>query len=183
MTSSIGYPATGPDDIASWIPSRTEGMYSLGIVPPVIFDSEDEPRSDFAGPDVNLHMPVLTAPSGLAHESTRGVDGVAQALFVCDLGPADVGLYLEFAEQSVSQNFEVELPHSRDDGLSRILVYPDDKCRVLVGQLAQCQMEMLLIGPGPGPRSPRERPAWRILSFPGERDGPHRTRCRRSSCP
>ena len=35
-TSTVGYPANTPAVRASWIPASTEGMYSLGMTPPVI---------------------------------------------------------------------------------------------------------------------------------------------------
>ena len=38
-TSTVGYPASTPAVMASWMPASTEGMYSLGMRPPVILST------------------------------------------------------------------------------------------------------------------------------------------------
>ena len=37
--STVGYPASTPEVIASWMPWSTEGMYSLGMRPPLILST------------------------------------------------------------------------------------------------------------------------------------------------
>jgi hypothetical protein len=40
LTSTMGYPASTPSQ-ASWMPWSTDGMYSLGMRPPVILSSKE----------------------------------------------------------------------------------------------------------------------------------------------
>ena len=55
------------------MPASTGEMYSLGIVPPTILFVEHEPAALLVRHDAQHHVPVLTAATGLADETTLGL--------------------------------------------------------------------------------------------------------------
>src|SRR4029078_10906695 len=127
-------------------------------------DLRDEVEA-FAGRrlDVDVDDAVLARAAGLADEAALDLlRGPAYGLAVGDLRAADVGLDVELAAHTVDQHLEVQLAHAGDLGLSRILARPDPQGlvlsgvlvgrdlegRVLLGQAAQGDRHLLLVGLG-----------------------------------
>src|SRR4029079_520244 len=101
--------------------------------------------------DVDVDDAVLARAAGLAHEAAldllrRAADGLA----VGDLRAADVGLDVELALHAVDEDLEVQLAHAGDLGLAGLLVGGDLEGRVLLGQAAQGDRHLLLVGLGLG---------------------------------
>ncbi len=78
------------------------------------------------------------------------LDGALDGLAVGDLRLADVRLDLELAAHAVHQDVEVELAHSLDDRLARLLVELDLEGRVLLGELLDRGAQLLLVALGLG---------------------------------
>ena len=148
-TSTVGYPASTPAVMASWMPASTAGMYSFGITPPR--DRVDElvapARAERLEGDHDVA--VLAAPAGLADVALLDlVDLLADRLAVGDLGLADVRVDGELPQHPVDEDLEVQLAHPRDDGLAGLLVGAHPERRVLLGQAEQGLGQLLLVGLG-----------------------------------
>src|SRR5699024_1806186 len=89
------------------------------------------------GLDADLDVAVLALTAGLAGVLVVHIGGAADGLFVGHLGLAHVGLHLEFAQQAVHDDLQVELAHAGDDGLAGLLVGVSLKGGVFLGQLGQ----------------------------------------------
>src|SRR5690606_377855 len=77
----------------------------------------------FVGFDLQHHVAILTLTTRLAHELAFGIfDGLADGFAVGHLGLADVGFDTEFALHAVNDDFQVQLAHTGDDGLTRFFV-------------------------------------------------------------
>src|SRR4051794_15048817 len=99
--------------------------------------------------DVDVDDAVLPRAAGLTHEAALDLlGGAADGLAVGDLRTADVGLDVELAPHAVDQHLEVQLAHAGDLGLARLLVRLDLERRVLLGQAAQGDRHLLLVGLG-----------------------------------
>src|SRR3954470_10331010 len=97
--------------------------------------------------NVDVDDAVLARAAGLAHEAALDLlGGAADGLAVGDLRAADVGLDVELAAQAVDQHLEVQLAHSGDLGLARLLVRLDLERRVLLGEAAEGDRHLLLVG-------------------------------------
>ena len=91
-------------------------------------------------------MAVLAAPSGLAHVPLLDLrDRVPNGLPVGHLGLADVGVDLELPQHPVDEDLEVELAHTRDDGLAGLLVGPHAESGILVGQGVERLAQLVLV--------------------------------------
>src|SRR3954470_912958 len=100
-----------------------------------------------------LHADVddadLARPAGLLDEAPLDLGrGTADGLAVGDLRPADVGLDLELALHAVDEDLEVQLAHPGDLGLAGLLVRLHLERRVLLGQAAERDRHLLLVGLG-----------------------------------
>ena len=90
-------------------------------------------------------MAVLAAAAGLAHVALLDLlDLLADRLAIGNLRLADVGIDLELAQHAIDEHLEVELAHSRDDRLARLVVGVDLERRVLLGQRLQRVAELVL---------------------------------------
>src|SRR4051794_37156119 len=97
--------------------------------------------------DVDVDDAVLARAAGLADEAALDLlGGAADGLAVGDLRAADVGLDVELAAHAVDQHLEVQLAHAGDLRLSRLLVRLDLERRVLLGQTAERDRHLLLVG-------------------------------------
>src|SRR5690606_22086948 len=77
----------------------------------------------FQGLQREHHVTVLTLTTRLTNElAVHVLDGVAHGFAVCNLGLAHVGLHVELALHTVNDNFQVQLAHTGDDGLTRFFV-------------------------------------------------------------
>src|SRR4051794_2404815 len=99
--------------------------------------------------DVDVDDAVLARAAGLADEAALDLlGGAADCLAVGDLRPAGVRLDVELAAHAVDQHLEVKLAHAGDLGLAGLLVRLDLERRVLLGQAAQGDRHLLLVGLG-----------------------------------
>ena len=83
-------------------------------------------------PDWRMNLPSPSARLG---------DGFA----IGDLRRAGVGFHLEFAEQTVADDFQVQFAHARDDELAGFLVGEAAERRVFFGQALQAFAHLLAI--------------------------------------
>ena len=123
-------------------------MNSDGTEPPLIFGDE---LVALAGVrlDVDVHDAVLARTAGLLDELALDLlGGAADGLAVGDLRLADVRLDAELALHAVDEDLQVKLAHAGDLGLAGLLVGGDDERRVLLGQAAEGDGHLLLIGLG-----------------------------------
>src|SRR5215210_1918490 len=92
---------------------------------------------------------VLAAAARLAHEAALDVLGPpAYGLPVGDLRLADVRVDAELAQEPVEDDLEVQLAHTGDDRLPRLLVAAHREGRVLLGEPLQSSAQLLLVGLG-----------------------------------
>jgi len=89
---------------------------------------------------------VLPAATALAHELAFDLAGVADRLPIGDLGFADIGFDAEFAAHPVDNDIQVQLAHPGDDGLPGLLIGLDPERRIFLGQLAERDAHLLLVG-------------------------------------
>jgi hypothetical protein len=64
---------------------------------------------------------------------------------VRDLRFAGVRLYFELAEHAVTNDFQVQLAHSRDDGLAGVLVCVDAESRIFFREALQRSRHFFLV--------------------------------------
>src|SRR5215831_3327230 len=62
-----------------------------------------------------------------------------------DLRFTGVRLYFELAEHAVTNDFQVQLAHSRDDGLAGVLVRVDAESRIFFGEPLQGSRHFFLV--------------------------------------
>ena len=67
-------------------------------------------------------------------------------LAVRHLRPAHVGLHAELAHHPVHDNFQVQLAHSRNQRLPRIVIGMNAECGIFLRELAQRRAHFFLIG-------------------------------------
>ena len=100
-----------------------------------------------SGLEVDVDDPELARAAGLAHEPAFDVLGApADGLAIGDLGAADVRLDLVLALHAVDQDLEVQLAHARDLGLTGLLVGLHPEGRILLGEPAEGDRHLLLVG-------------------------------------
>ena len=99
---------------------------------------------------MDLDVTILALTAGLAGILGVLIHGLADGLLVGHLRCAYVGLHLELAEQTVHDDLQVQLAHTGDDGLTRLLVRVGTEGGVLLGQLGQGNAHLLLAGLGLG---------------------------------
>ena len=97
----------------------------------------------FGRADLEDDVGELTAAAGLLLEDLAVLDGRGERLLVVDLGRTLVDLDAELAAQTVDDDVEVKLAHAADDRLSALLVGTNREGRVLFGQLAQCDAQLV----------------------------------------
>ncbi len=102
------------------------------------------------GLHMDLHVTILALTAGLAGILGILVRCLADGLLVGHLGRAHVGLHLELAQQTVHDDLQMQLAHTGDDGLTRLLVGVGAEGGVLLGQLGQGDGHFLLAGLGLG---------------------------------
>src|SRR5260370_20122085 len=83
---------------------------------------------------VHNDVTILSATTGLLNQLTFTNRVLCNRLAVSDLLFARISIHLKFTEHAISNNFKMQLVHSRDDRLSGILVGIDSESRILFGQ-------------------------------------------------
>ena len=95
--------------------------------------------------ELKADVSVLTATAGLLDVLVLVVDVHLDRLAVSDLRSAYIAVDVEFAFQTVDDNFEVELAHTGDDRLGSFLVESDDEGRVFHRQSVESDAELLVV--------------------------------------
>src|SRR5690606_16473437 len=98
---------------------------------------EHEARALLGRLEIEHAVTVLAVAARLANELVLTANLAADRFAVSDLGFADVTLDLELALQPVDDDLEVQLTHTSDDGLTRLVVGISAERRVFVGQFLQ----------------------------------------------
>ena len=93
-------------------------------------------------------MTVLTATAGLLDILAFDFDRLADRFAVSHLRRAHVRLHAEFALHAVNQNFQVQLTHTGDDGLTGFFVGVDAEGRIFFRQTSQRNTHLLLVDLG-----------------------------------
>ena len=116
-------------------------------------DLVDERKTHLAvlgGTDLEDDVGELTATAGLLLEDFAVLNRLGERLLVVDLRSALVDLDAELAAQTVDDDVEVQLTHTADDRLTRILVGVHREGGVLLGEFRQRDAEFVevLLGLG-----------------------------------
>ena len=90
-------------------------------------------------------MAVLTATTGLADELAFAFGGLGDGFAIRDLRSAGVGFDLEFADQTVANDFQVQLTHARDDELAGFFVGEATERRIFFRQTLQTFAHLLAV--------------------------------------
>ena len=102
------------------------------------------------GLHMDLHVTILALTAGLTGILGILVHCLADGLLVGHLGRAHVGLHLELPQQAVHDDLQMQLAHTGDDGLTRLLVGVGAEGGVLLGKLGQGDGHLFLAGLGLG---------------------------------
>ena len=99
---------------------------------------------------MDLDVTILALTAGLAGILGVLIHGLADGLLVGHLRRAHVGLHLELAQQAIHDDLQMQLTHTGDDGLTRLLVGVGAEGGILLRQLHQGDGHFLLTGLGLG---------------------------------
>ena len=95
-------------------------------------------------------MSVLAAAAGLANVLAFGFGVLADGFAIRHLRLADVGFDFVLAHHAVDDDFEMQLAHAADDGLSAVGVGVNLEGGIFLGQLGKRHAHFFLIGFGLG---------------------------------
>ena len=92
-------------------------------------------------------MAVLTFTARLAHEFAIDIgNGFADGFAVRHLWFTYIGLHIELTLHAVDDDFQVQLAHTSDDGLTRFFIGTHAERRIFCSQTRQSQAHFLLVG-------------------------------------
>ena len=94
--------------------------------------------------EANFTVTVLTFTAGLTHVLTFGFHTLADGFAVGYLRLTDVGFHLELTQQSVDDDFEVQLAHTGNNGLPGFLVGVSLECGVFLGEFDEREGHLFL---------------------------------------
>ena len=95
--------------------------------------------------DTQPHVTVLTTTTGLTYEFTFLLDAATNRFTVGNLRLTDVRFYLELATHTVNDDIQVQLAHTRDDGLAGLFVGLHLEGRIFLGQFTQRNTHFFLV--------------------------------------
>ena len=101
-------------------------------------------------------MTILTAAAGLLDVLGFGFGLAADRLSERHFRLSDIGFDLEFPQQAIDDDFQVQLAHPGNNGLRRFFVGTHAERRIFLGKLLKSKTHLLLI--------------WLRLGFDGHRD-------------
>src|SRR5207245_7482345 len=104
-----------------------------------------EPFARLHWVDLEHDVTVLAASTRLPDEPPVRLRLLADRLLVGDLRPAHVRLDLELPQQAVLDDLQVQLAHTGDDRLTRLLIRPDAERRVLGREPPERGAQLLLV--------------------------------------
>src|SRR5262249_46507529 len=99
---------------------------------------------------------ILTASTALANELAFALDVILDRLSIRYLRPADIGFDLEFTQQAVDDDFQVEFAHAGDDRLPCLLIDAHFERRIFLVQSGKRHAELFLVSFGLGLDSNRD---------------------------
>ena len=95
------------------------------------------------GLNLDLNMTVLALTTGLTGVLVIHISQLANGFLVGYLGLTNIGLYLEFTQQTVNDDFQMQLTHTSDNGLTGFLIGIGLEGGVLFGELRQSDCHLL----------------------------------------
>ena len=98
--------------------------------------------------EANLTVSVLSTSTGLLSILAVYVNSLGEGLFVSYLRCAYVSLYLELTQQTVYDDFQMQLAHSCDNSLTSFLIGVRTEGRVLLCQLCKSLAHLALTSLG-----------------------------------
>ena len=104
----------------------------------------------FVGLNGDLNMTVLALTAGLTLVLFFVSNSLADGFTISNLRCANVCFHLELAEQTVHDDFQVQLAHAGDDGLAGFLIRPSAEGGVFFSQLCQSDAHLLAASLGLG---------------------------------
>ena len=128
--------------------------------------------------DLEDDVGELTTATGLLLEHLAVLNRLGKRLLVVDLGGTLVDLDAELTAQTVDDDVEVQLTHTADDGLARILVGVNRKGGVLLSQFAPGRCRACRDPSGSWARRPGRSPVRGRSSAPGRSVRSRRRACR-----
>src|SRR5690625_6976014 len=91
-------------------------------------------------------MTILAPTTGLADELTLNLrTDPANCFTISHLGLTNIGVDLELTAQAIHQDLKVQLTHSGDNGLARLLISRDPERGILLSQTRQSYPHALLV--------------------------------------
>ena len=72
--------------------------------------------------ELNFTVTILTTTTGLLRILAVHINGLGEGLFVSNLRSTYISLYLEFTQQTVYDDLQMQLAHTGDDGLAGLLI-------------------------------------------------------------
>ncbi|EAX47677.1 conserved hypothetical protein [Thermosinus carboxydivorans Nor1] len=109
---------------------------------------EDKTFARLKGLDFQPAVAILTAATGLTDELAFRLDCLADGFTVSNLGFANVAIDLELAQHAVDDDFQVQLAHTLDNGLTGFLVSIHPESRVFFRQPLESDGHFLLVSLG-----------------------------------
>src|SRR5690606_3605468 len=107
---------------------------------------EDEALAALQRLDVDDHVTILSAATGLAHETALdALDRAGDRLAIRHLRTANVGMDLEFAQQAIDDDFQMKLAHAHDNRLAGFLIGPQPEGGILFGKPRQRHAHLVLV--------------------------------------
>src|SRR3989344_1648541 len=113
------------------------------------FDAVDEFKAftGFILAQTQPDMTVLTPATALADKLAFGFNTILTDSFtVSHLGRTDVSLNSKFTLHAIDNDFQMELAHTRDNGLAGFMIDFNHKSRVLFSQALQGKAHLFLVG-------------------------------------
>ena len=98
------------------------------------------------GFDFDHAVTVLAAAAGLLGILQVGLAGLRDRFAVGNLRLADVGVHVEFADQTVNDDVQMQFAHARDEGLAGFFVALHAEGRVFLRQLVERGGEGVTVG-------------------------------------
>ena len=89
-------------------------------------------------------MTILSTSAGLLCIFVFLIHRFGKCLFISNLGSAHVSFHLKLTQKSVHDDFKMQLAHTCDDGLSRLLVRMGTEGRVFFCQFCQSLTHLTL---------------------------------------
>ena len=94
----------------------------------------------------NFTVTILSTSTGLFCIFMLNVNRFCDGLFVCNLRSTNVSLYLEFSQQTVNDDIQMQLTHTCDDCLTSFLIGMSTESRIFLCQFCQSFTQFTLSG-------------------------------------